>query len=223
MEVSMSDSLLELLMHQCDALSEEYAYAPIFIGGIAVYTHGLRAQNPYIETTHDADFYISLEGMQCMRNDKEISQTPRLGKSEWRSKDFSFDIYVEYQSKLIVPYDEVAGHALSIGPKRIACLEHLLALKLEAYLSRHDSEKGNKDARDLVCIALLSTTEFNPLLCVPYLRDEHLVLLRDLAKHPVLSEMAHRNVVEIKKFRTAVESLYTKVEAAYNTDEPSPP
>lgn len=52
---------------------------------------------------------------------------------------------MEGQHDLAVPYEGMAAHSeLRLGI-RVACLEHLLILKLRAFLDRRGSAKGDKD------------------------------------------------------------------------------
>ena len=60
---------------------------------------------------------------------------------------------------MIVPYDQVAAHAMRYDALRVASLEHLCVLKLEAYRDRRSSAKGQKDAKDLIRIGLASLAQ----------------------------------------------------------------
>ena len=69
-----------------------------------------------------------------------------------------FDVYVEHNDGLRVPYKDIAAASTVVDGIRVASLEHLLVLKLDAYAARRGSAKGRKDERDLIRIAHMLTT-----------------------------------------------------------------
>lgn len=120
------------------------------------------------------------------------------------------DVCTERHSALIVPYDSIVTHAVSYGEFRVACLEHLFALKLEAYRDRCESVKGQKDARDLVRIALIAGTgnkRFDSNLTAPCLGDQHVTLLQRTAKGPEIAAMARGNSKTANQPRRYFEKL----------------
>ena len=168
----------------------------------------------YAETTHDAYFYISMADMADLRDIEEVVPNRRLSKHQLIKRGFEFDIYTERQSRLIVPYDAVVAHSVDRSAFRIAGLEHLFVLKLEAYKDRRQSVKGEKDAKDLLRIAAVSMASkpgFDPNLALPYLRDDHLRLLPLVLKSPVAAVMAEGNAVVAKKLRSDFEKLMKKL------------
>jgi hypothetical protein len=177
----------------------------VFIGGVAVYLHAIN--NPQTraaaETSHDADFMLSLSDFADLRDTDEVVANRRLSKHQVIRDGIEFDVYVERQNRLLVPYDEAAAHSVSYGPVRVACLEHLLVLKLEAFRDRARSVKGDKDARDLVTIARVAGAKVRRELASPFLRDQHVGLLDDVAASPVFTYIAKGNAHEAKALRTA--------------------
>lgn len=184
-------------------LAEEHP-GHVFIGGVAVYLHAVN--NPRTkdsaEASHDADFMLSLADFADLRDTDEVVANRRLSKHQLIRHGVEFDVYVERQNKLVVPYDEAAAHAVAYGPIRAACLEHLLVLKLEALRDRIRSAKGDKDARDLVTIAKIAGTSIRRQIATPYLREEHLQLLEQVAASPVFTYIARGNAHEAKALRT---------------------
>ncbi len=202
-----NDDQFSALLAACEELSGMFPGGLAFIGGIAVYLHAIN--NPstqgYAEATHDGDFYISMTDMGELRDIEELTPNRRLSKHQLIKAGFEFDIYTERHSSLIVPYSEVIAYAENYGDLKVASLEHLFALKCEAYRDRKSSSKGSKDAKDLIRITAIASARKKPLttsLITPYLRDEHSTLLDDLIKRPEFVAMARGNAMEAKKLRT---------------------
>ena len=204
----------EKLLTACTEVSQEYPHGIVFIGGIAVYLHAINnpAAAQYAETTHDADFYISLADMGDLRDAEEVVPNRRLNKHQMMRYGFEFDIYTERQSGLIVPYDAISAYATAYGTFRVASLEHLLALKLEAYRDRRQSAKGQKDAKDIYRIAILAAAggKFNFSLAAAYLSNEHIALLAEVHRGPAAVSLARGNAKEAKSLRERVASLLPK-------------
>jgi len=202
----MDDREFQTLMTACAEVSSMFPEGVVYIGGIAVYLHAINEPQAreLAEFTHDADFYISLAVMRDLSDLEEVTPNRRLSKHQMIKKGFEFDIYTERQSSLIVPYDEVMAHSRVYDGIRVASLEHLMVLKLEAYLDRKASAKGDKDAKDLLRIAAVATAGgkgFRAELAVPYLRDDHIELLQTVERGPHALALAHGNAVLAKKLR----------------------
>jgi hypothetical protein len=214
-----SDVQFSVLLRACEELSAMFRDGIVFIGGIAVYLHAINnpATRGYAEVTHDGDFYISMADMGELRDLEELTPNRRLSKHQLVKAGFEFDIYTERHSSLIVPYSAVIAHAESYGGLQVASLEHLFALKVEAYGDRKSSSKGSKDAKDLIRIAAIAAARKKPLdasLVDPYLRDEHQLLIKELVKCPEFVAMTRGNAMEAKKLRvqfsTAVSTIQRK-------------
>ncbi|MFN0062929.1 MAG: hypothetical protein ACKVPX_10485 [Myxococcaceae bacterium] len=212
----MESAEFEQLVGACTELAQMFPDGLVFIGGIAVHLHvtNTASVRDLSEFTHDADFYISLADMGDLRDIEEVTPNRRLSKHQLIKRGFEFDVYTERQSNLIVPYDAVRAHAVLFEPFRVASLEHLLVLKLEAFRDRRQSAKGEKDAKDLVriaCVAQASKRAFDPSLAAPYLSDDHVELLELVRKGPAAVSMARGNAVLAKKLRAAVERVSTSL------------
>jgi hypothetical protein len=185
----------------------------VFIRGVAVYLHAIN--NPRTKATaeasHDADLMLALADFADLRDTDELVANRRLSKHQLIRRGVEFDVYVEHQNNLIVPYDEAAAHAVAYGPIRVACLEHLLVLKLEALRDRRRSAKGDKDERDLVTIARVAGAKFRPRLAAPFLRVEHAKLLKEVAASPVFTYIAAGNAHEAKAIRTMFAAFVSSV------------
>ena len=121
------------------------------------------------------------------------------------------DMYVERLNRLIVPYDEVFAHHAEIEQTRVACLEHLLVLKLDAYQDRKTSPRGDKDRRNIVTIGLLLGHKAKKSLIEPYMRDELTKCLQDIAKSSVFVELYEHNAHAAKKARISFASFVSDV------------
>lgn len=162
-------------------ISGEFPDAAVFIGGVAVAQHAARARPELVESSHDADLYLSLTGKNEMRDRYEVSRSDRRGKDSVRVDGEDFDLYVERQHRLAIPYDQIFSYAEDIDGIRVAALEHLLVLKLDAARDRWGSAKGEKDLRDLGRIITLLAAPRTALLA-PHLDDERRGLLHDLGR-----------------------------------------
>lgn len=223
----MDDKDFEELLLACSEVSEMFPDV-VYIGGIAVYLHAANhaGAKEFADTTHDSDFYISITDMSDLRDIEEVSTNRRLSKSEMTKRGFAFDIYTERHSALIVPYDQVSAHARTYGQFRVACLEHLVALKLEAFLDRRGSVKGDKDAKDLLRIAIVSRRgglPFDANILAPHTRPPHLQLLEQVERGPYAMALAHGNAMEAKKIRSDFSVVFDAIKAAYTETRGSRP
>lgn len=221
------DNDFQKLLAICKEISEGFPDGVVYIGGIAVFLHVAsdEAMRPLAEATHDADFYISYPDFGTLRDEAEIVQNSRLQKHQLNRGGFEFGIYTEHNSSLIVPYDTINFNSEQIAGVRVACLEHLLALKLGAYENRKTSKKGDKDARDIACIGLTAIERHvvRPDLCTPYFTVAHETLLRGIPTHPVITEMAGGNAKTAKELRTKLD-LFVRIILGHehNNDKMTP-
>jgi hypothetical protein len=200
------DDQFPALLAACEELSSMFRDGIVFIDGIAVYLHAVNnpATRIFAEATHDGDFYISMADISELRDKEELTPNRRLSKHQLIKAGFEFDIYTERHSSLIVPYSAVIAYAENYGNLKVAGLEHLFALKTEAYCDRRSSNKGSKDAKDLIRIAAIAAARRKRLEAsriAPYLRDEHMALLEALIKRPEFVAMTRGNAMQAKKLR----------------------
>jgi hypothetical protein len=145
-------------------LSEYFPEGVVFIGGVAVYLHARAGHVPenWIDFSHDGDLYISLADFGDLRDTEEVTANRRLTKHQFIKNGIDFDVYLEYNNGLRVPYADIRTHSVVIEQVRVASLEHLLVLKSAAYAARKGSAKGRKDERDLIRIAHLMAPPYRP-------------------------------------------------------------
>ncbi len=205
-EPGMSDREFESLLLACQEIADAYPDGVVFIGGIAVYLHAINRQETraLAEFTHDADFYISLADMADLRDSEEVVANRRLNKHQLVKRGFEFDIYTERHSALLVPYDQVMADSVKFDRLRVASLEHLLVLKLEAYRDRCSSRKGQKDAKDIIRLALSAGIRGRPFdvpQCLAYLSEEHRKLLDRIQRGPDFLSLARGNAHQARIMR----------------------
>jgi hypothetical protein len=185
----------------------------VFIGGVAAYLHATNHERtrPMKESSHDSDFMISLSDFAALRDSQEITSNPRLRKHQLVFEGVELDVYVERQNSLVVPYDEVFARSVICDGLRIACVEHLLVLKLEAYGNRSGSSKGDKDERDIVTLACVCSGKIRGEVVAPFLRVEHVASMLKIAKGRVFSEMCSGNAHEAKKLWVIFDKLVRQI------------
>lgn len=196
----------------CWALSDDLDDI-VFIGGVAVYLHAVKRASDLVppEASHDADFMISFEDYGTLKDLEEIVPNTRLAKHQMVVENVELDVYVERLNRLVVPYDEVFANSTTIDGTRVACLEHLLVLKLEALMNRGHSSKGEKDRRDVAKIGLLLKNHVKKSLVEPYLRPDTSRLLTDVAKSSVFFDLCAKNAHLAKKARASFTKVATEL------------
>ena len=136
----------EALWRGIDELSGFFPEGIVFIGGVAVYLHARLAKlsGAWIEFSHDGDFYISLSDYADLRDIEEVTTNRRLNKHQIIKDGIDFDIYLEYRNDLRVKYADALAASTVIENVRVASLEHLLLLKLDAYEDGCTAPRGAK-------------------------------------------------------------------------------
>ena len=176
----------------------------VFIGGVAVYLHARESRSGVPpEASHDADFMVSFRDYGYLKDVEEVTPNTRLGKHQLVYEGVEFDVYVERMNRLFVPYDEVAAYSETAEGVRVASLEHLLVLKLEALKSRSHSRKGDKDRRDVVQVGLLLGVGVRRELVDPYLVGVHFKFLEEIAGGALFYELCGGNAHEARRLREA--------------------
>ena len=204
------------LLSLCHEIASDYPDSLVFIGGVAVYLHAINHEptRALAESTHDADFYISLADMADLRDSEELTANRRLSKHQLVKRGFEFDIYTERHSTLIVPYDQAIAHAVSYDRLKVMSIAHLIVLKLDAYGDRFASTKGQKDAKDLIRLALISQAQpslFDAKVCADYLSDEHIKLLDRINKGAEFISLARGNAKQAKHLRKQFANLANEI------------
>ena len=102
---------------------------------------------------------------------------------------------------------------------RVACLEHLLLLKLDAYRSRRGSAKGSKDERDLVKIChLLAGAGLRSDRLARYLVPEAIESLGHLKRSSEFMSICGGNAHQARDLRAGVLKVVASVERLGGAD-----
>lgn len=185
-------------------MNEWFPDGLVMIGGIAVWLHAKTAiEDRYIDLSHDADFYLSLADYSDLREIEVVTQNRRLGKCQVIKNHIDFDVYVENQTDLVVPYAQALAQSVVLDGTRCACLGHLLTLKYQAWQDRKQSPKGEKDRRDLARI-LITQAHCGELIphALDYLSRASIPPLRQIAETPALfKQMALGNAFAAKRLQ----------------------
>ena len=213
----MEPKEFETLLAVCAEVAGLFPDGVVFIGGIAVYLHAKNVDETreLAEFTHDADFYISLADMADLRDIEEVTTNRRRSKHQMIKSGFEFDVYTERRAPLLVPYETVVASSQVIGGIRVASLEHLTVLKLEAFADRRGSAKGDKDAKDLLRIAAVAARggrRFRRELVLPHVRDEHRELLALVERGPQPLALARGNAKDAKALRREFSAIVAELE-----------
>lgn len=205
------------LMEESLQISKQHGDV-IFIGGIAVYLHTINNKYQEIaEATRDADIYVSMNCLSSLRDVEEVFNNSRLSKSEFQRAGFSFDVYTQHQSRLIIPYDVVEKRSDQYGDIRVASLEDLLILKLEAAENRQNSSHGIKDDRDIIRLLLVADKkgDLDYKHISDYMHDRHYTHLKKIVNGNEYMSIAMNNSKKAKELRLIVGSLFEKIEKEY--------
>ena len=196
-----------LLWEGIQELSEWFPDGIVFIGGIAVLLHvrGQKLPERFVELSHDGDFFLSLADFGDLRDLEEVTANRRLSKHQIIRKGIEFDVYLENHNDLRVKYSDAMEASQVFDGVRVASLEHLLVLKLDAYASRRGSAKGSKDERDLIKICILmATSPPKRERLEAYLVDEAVETLRRLETSSAYLSLCGGNAHEARALRQDV-------------------
>ncbi|HVS47264.1 MAG TPA: hypothetical protein VMS32_11475, partial [Verrucomicrobiae bacterium] len=177
--------------------------------------HAFALGEAFQEVSHDADLYLSLTGKSQLRDEYELSRNPRLNKDSVTIDGEDIDVYVEHQHHLGVPYDTLVAYAQVTNGVRVASLEHLLVLKLDAAANRQGTQKGEKDVRDLVKVVALLDRPRQELL-KPLQSVERSTMLHKVIARKDIGRILGLNDFETKRFVTQMQKHARTIDVAWN-------
>lgn len=212
----MSD--FQKILSACKQIASEHP-GHVFIGGVATYLHAVNKSRTRknAEASHDADFMISLADFADLRDTDEVVPNRRLSKHQLIRDGVEFDVYVQHQNKLAVPFEDAFEKAVTYGDVKVACPEHLLILKTNAAIDRDGSAKGDKDARDIVMIADVMDGKIRRELIEPYLRAKHVQMAAKIADSGIFMTLAKGNAHAAKTSRTMFSSFVSALSKIEST------
>jgi hypothetical protein len=203
-----------LLWQGIGDLLDDFGDRLVFIGGIAVYLHVVSVKSPetFVQTSHDGDFLISLYDYTVLSDIEEVVINRRLMKHQIVKRGIEFDVYLEHNNRLRVPFSEAAAASSVVlspmigRPVRVASPEHLLILKLDAYMDRRGRTKGKKDERDVIRLAYVMTRTGGVRrdLIVSHLTDEMIEVLVELKRSSEFLSLAGAQAQDLRRSFSAV-------------------
>jgi len=120
----------------------------VLIGGWAAYLH------TRLQKSKDIDIVVDFEELRRLDAKFGISKNERLRKYEIKQGGFDIDVYVPGFSHLSYSPERILARHETIDGMKVAKQSQLLLLKLGAYSDRKGSEKGEKDAIDIIGLLL---------------------------------------------------------------------
>ena len=197
-------------------LSDHYPDGVVFIGGVAVYLHARASRIPpsWVEFSHDGDLYISFADFADLRDIEDVVANRRLTKHQFIKRGVDFDVYLEHNNGLRVSYADVLEHSRVIDRVRVASLEHLLLLKLDAFADRKGTTKGRKDERDVIRLARLLAPPHRVVRAqiAAYASGGDVVRLRELERSREFAQVTGGNHKQASALRGDVDRLIRLVE-----------
>ncbi len=137
-------------------LNKEFEFT--LIGGWAVYLYTKLQKSKDIDVVVDYPVLRHLEGMY------RLDKNERLHKYEVKLDLFYIDIYLPGYSRLTLPAKDLIGrYATHVEGFKVPTAEALLLLKLGAAADRLPSQKGAKDAIDLLGLLFYSGADVEKL------------------------------------------------------------
>ncbi|MCD6227118.1 hypothetical protein J7J90_01345 [Candidatus Micrarchaeota archaeon] len=134
-------------------LTKEFDF--ILIGGWAVYLY------TGLHKSKDIDILINLETLYSLKSMYDLKKNEHLKKYEIEDNEFDIDIYVPHFSQLAIPVEDIINmdNPIIKGIKTVTP-EVLLTLKQSAFIDRHSSVKGGKDAIDIITLLMYTDVDF---------------------------------------------------------------
>jgi hypothetical protein len=181
---------------------DAYPEDVVVIGGIAVFLHARAAASMDLpaEYTHDADLYVSLPSWADIRDTYTVVPNRRLSKHQITVDGVEFDLYLEHNNALRVDYGDLATAAVTLDGARVACLEHLLLLKLAALRERWASDHGQKDRRDVAKLLVL-LDDREPFWTLAQATEDDLALIDRVQESSAYLELAGGNAHRAAKLK----------------------
>ena len=103
------------------------------------------------------------------------------------------DVYVQNHNGLKIPVEEILAEANKRASVNVACIEHLLALKAEAAISREGSAKGQKDRDDIFRMLHLTAPEDLSAYRLKHVTDDHAKAIERAVAQDVALRLAGGN------------------------------
>jgi hypothetical protein len=178
----------------------------VVIGGVAAFFHTedaiKRGLQISLEITFDVDLFVSQFGSSIMRSFYETTNNARLHKKQVTVNGIEYDVYVERGHRLRIDYEDLFRESVILDNIRVCCLEHLLLLKLDAFMERFASSHGEKDKRDIAKIITILGFNGSDVL-FPYLfSDEDKSTISLIMRSNVFRMLSDGNVHSASRLKS---------------------
>lgn len=120
----------------------------VLIGGWAAYLWTGKHKSK------DIDIVVSYETLAGLQRRYRVEKNDRLKKYEIKFEKFDIDIYLPHYSSLTIPAEELAKYETKVQNIKTISAEALLIMKQGAETARRGSQKGQKDAIDIITLLL---------------------------------------------------------------------
>ncbi|MBU1045900.1 hypothetical protein KJ616_02130 [Patescibacteria group bacterium] len=116
----------------------------VLIGGWAVFAYAKSLKSK------DIDIIVDYNQLEALKEKFEVFKNERLKKYEIKNEEVDIDIYLPHFSEIGIPVEDIiSDYSQSIEGFLAPVPEVLLTLKLYAFSSRQNSNKGKKDLVDI--------------------------------------------------------------------------
>jgi hypothetical protein len=211
----------KFLQEMCETFGRDF----IVIGGWAIHSYNCK---PY---SFDGDAMISCEAAGTLRDSFIVTKNARLKKSQFICEaGCDIDIYIENQHGLAVPFEEMQAHAKEKDGMIVACVEHLIVLKLKAIENRGHTPKGAKDKEDILALLINCEIEKKEII-KSYLEEEDFEKIKDIIENrKTLMTLANNNADKAKRLKNIAKAKLIEINNEkqtpsnrQNTDKNAPP
>ncbi len=140
-------------------LRKEFEFT--LIGGWAVYLY------TKLQKSKDIDVVVDYPVLRQLEGEYRLDKNERLHKYEIKLDIFDIDVYVPGYSRLALPAKDLLGrHSTHVEGFRVPSAEALLLLKLGAAADRLQSQKGEKDAIDILGLLFYSGADLKKVRAI---------------------------------------------------------
>lgn len=203
-------------------IQEWFPEGAVFIGGIAVYAYLNEDESLscYAAFSHDADMLLAQTDFVDLRDLEEVIPNRRLSKHQFTKSGFEFDVYVQNQNDLKVPFEEAFAASEDKHGVRVACPEHLLCLKGEAMTDRAGTSKGDKDEDDVFRVFLILANRQVVSDRLVYIKDAEMDALERVVEGRAAIRLSEGNAHTAKLLKDSARQGYQKcVQARHDLTE----
>ncbi len=158
-------------------ISKEFEFT--LIGGWAVYLY------TKLQKSKDIDIVIDYTVLRTLESRYRIDKNERLRKYEIKGGLFDIDVYLPGYSDLALPAKDLLGkYRTRVEGFSVPVPEALVLLKLGAASDRLASQKGDKDAIDILGLLFYSGIDMGKLRDIAERHNllQHILLLRNVLK-----------------------------------------